>query len=94
MCVVGGRGGCTLNVACYIGLYYFFCGGGGGGGEGVRILNFTICLGLEKKVAIFAGIGHLQILFGVTFKTDYFFVSIKSLGIFLGIARIRVSSFC
>ena len=54
---------------------------------GFRILNFNIFGGLREKVAIFWGVGHLQVFFEVTFKTGYHFGSVKFLSIFLGIVR-------
>ena len=56
------------------------CGGGGGwgGGSNFEFYYFLVW----GKGNYFWGIGHLQVLFGVTFKTDYFLGSIKVPGIF------------
>ena len=45
-------------------------------------------------MAILGGIGHFRYLFEVTFKTDYFFGSIKILSILGSIVRIGVRNFC
>ena len=61
-----------------------------------RIL-LCVCVCVSGVGAIFGGYGSFAgiYLFFVTFKTDYFWGSIKILGIlFLGIVRISIRTFC
>ena len=76
----GRRGGGGYSDSCLLhrlGLnfeFYYFCGVWGKSG-------FCVCVCVCGGGGGGGGIGHLQVLLGVTFKTDYFWGSLKILGI-------------